>query len=412
MAKVRVTGYTFDASAQTITFTDYTGVSLDGMLLITNVTDQIIIYNFADTAKGGTVSTNVLTLEHDTTSMADADDLLIYYDDPETTVDLADNLANPIATAEASFGLVYDGSTWDRMRGDSTNGLTVNLGSNNDVTVSGVSTATNQLADNHNVVVTSAPTTAVTVSSLPLPSGAATNAAQLSDGHNVVVTSAPTTAITAVSLPLPAGAATSAGQLSNNHNVIVTSAPTTAITASSLPLPSGAATSANQLAAGHTVVALGNVADNAVDSGNPVKVGAVAVETDGTTPGTVAEGDRADLTTDLNRRLLVNIGHPDGFRATETHVAAQTSNTLVSSPGVGAAIYLTDVFISNGAVAGTVKIQQGASTDIIELIFLAVNGGASISFNQPMRLAENQSLGFTSATVTTHSVTVVGFVGP
>lgn len=32
-----------------------------------------------------------------------------------------------------SFGYWYDGDTWDRARGDSTNGLLVNLGSNNDV---------------------------------------------------------------------------------------------------------------------------------------------------------------------------------------------------------------------------------------------------------------------------------------
>lgn len=57
---------------------------------------------------------------------------------------LADNTANPTTTSVASFGMVYDGSTWDRMPGTSTDGVTVNLGANNDVTVAGVSTAANQ----------------------------------------------------------------------------------------------------------------------------------------------------------------------------------------------------------------------------------------------------------------------------
>lgn len=48
---------------------------------------------------------------------------------------LADNTANPTTTSVASFGMVYDGSTWDRQLGDSTNGTLVNLGSNNDVSL-------------------------------------------------------------------------------------------------------------------------------------------------------------------------------------------------------------------------------------------------------------------------------------
>lgn len=76
--------YTFDASAKTVALTGYT-VSLASLLLITNVTDNIIIYNFADATKGGTVSGDTITLTYDTTSMADADKLQIYYDDSAAT---------------------------------------------------------------------------------------------------------------------------------------------------------------------------------------------------------------------------------------------------------------------------------------------------------------------------------------
>ena len=47
---------------------------------------------------------------------------------------LADNTSNPTAPAVASFGHVWDGATWDRTPGTSADGVTVNLGSNNDVT--------------------------------------------------------------------------------------------------------------------------------------------------------------------------------------------------------------------------------------------------------------------------------------
>lgn len=50
---------------------------------------------------------------------------------------LADDTANPNTTSVGSFPHWYDGSTWDRARGTSADGLLVNLGANNDVTNAG-----------------------------------------------------------------------------------------------------------------------------------------------------------------------------------------------------------------------------------------------------------------------------------
>lgn len=80
--KTLITNYSFDATAKTITFNGYSTISLDSILLITNVTDNIIIYNFADPTVGGTVLNNILTLTYDTTLMSNTDRLQIYYDDP------------------------------------------------------------------------------------------------------------------------------------------------------------------------------------------------------------------------------------------------------------------------------------------------------------------------------------------
>lgn len=99
--KVKINNYTFNKTAKTVTFTDYSTVYQEGLLLITNTTDNVIIYNFSDPALGGTVSGNIVTLTYDTTSMADADKLLIYYDD---------GLATPTAT---ETGLAVDEqSSW------------------------------------------------------------------------------------------------------------------------------------------------------------------------------------------------------------------------------------------------------------------------------------------------------------
>lgn len=81
--KILVENYTFNAGTRQITLTDYNPVNLESFLLITNVTDNVIIYNFADPSKGGTVSGNILTLDYDTTAMSNGDTLQIFIDDGE-----------------------------------------------------------------------------------------------------------------------------------------------------------------------------------------------------------------------------------------------------------------------------------------------------------------------------------------
>jgi hypothetical protein len=97
--KKLVSNYTFNAAAKQITLSDYTSVDLESLLLITNVTDNIIIYNFAGQGKGANISNNVLTLDYDTTSMSDSDDLQIFIDNnevgaSESTVDALKDVAD------------------------------------------------------------------------------------------------------------------------------------------------------------------------------------------------------------------------------------------------------------------------------------------------------------------------------
>jgi hypothetical protein len=73
----------FDASAQTITFIDPIDKRLLG--IINNDTRGVIIYNSFDSAKTGTLVGLVLTLDFDTTSMADSDDLKVFYSNTGTT---------------------------------------------------------------------------------------------------------------------------------------------------------------------------------------------------------------------------------------------------------------------------------------------------------------------------------------
>ena len=115
--KTLVTNYTLSAAAKQITFIDYPSIKLDQILLITNVTDNIIIYNFADPTAGGTLSGNVLTLLYNTTSMSNSDRLQIFIDDytvPATEasltavqvkIDNTNTLLNALTAKETTISL-------------------------------------------------------------------------------------------------------------------------------------------------------------------------------------------------------------------------------------------------------------------------------------------------------------------
>lgn len=76
--KILFEDYTFNAAAKTITFNTSDTVTLEQLLIVTNVTDNLIIYNFADPNHGGSITNNVLTLNYDTSFMDDNDRLQIF----------------------------------------------------------------------------------------------------------------------------------------------------------------------------------------------------------------------------------------------------------------------------------------------------------------------------------------------
>lgn len=158
----------------------------------------------------------------------------------------------------------------------------------------------------------------------------------------------------------------------------------------------------------------GTVADDAADAQNPQKVGAKVKNFDGTDPGSASsEDDRADLTADRNRRLYVNSAHPNFWTVTPAaYSAAQTNASVKAAPGANLSLYITDIFVSNGATAGIITLLDGSGGTVIFRAYCAINGGAVLNLMQPIKLTANTALCLTSTTVTTHSVTISGFIAP
>lgn len=157
----------------------------------------------------------------------------------------------------------------------------------------------------------------------------------------------------------------------------------------------------------------GGAADDAVAAGNPLQIGGLAKASDGTDPGSLAEADIASLIADLNRRLYVNIAHPNFWKGNENNAAAQTNNEIVATPGGGLSLYVVSIIMSYG-IAGTIKLVEDTASpaDIAGPYYFAANGGLAFQFNPPLKLTANKNLGYTSVGAGNHTVTVSGYTAP
>ena len=88
--KKLITNYSFDPANRQIRLNEYSDITLEGLLLITNVSNSSKpnLYQFNITGNTATVSGNVITLAYNTTSMNALDDLQIFYDDGVSMTDL------------------------------------------------------------------------------------------------------------------------------------------------------------------------------------------------------------------------------------------------------------------------------------------------------------------------------------
>jgi hypothetical protein len=103
--------YTFNANTGTVTFGDsLTGLELQNVELITNVTTNTVIYQFNKSGFGGSLTGLILTLDYDTSAMSDTDDLQIFIEgdlirsDTNESIILLRRIAqllSPIATQDS-----------------------------------------------------------------------------------------------------------------------------------------------------------------------------------------------------------------------------------------------------------------------------------------------------------------------
>jgi hypothetical protein len=198
--KTLVFNYSFDASAKQITFTDYTPVLIERVLLITNATDGIIIYNFADPTKLGTCATNVLTLAYNTTTMSDTDKLQIFYDDPlstSATNEQLTSLITPLLVSDDTLAGVTTVGTITNVVHVDDNGGTLTV--DGTVGVTGVATETTLAAINTKMV------SGTDIGDVTINNATGAAAVNIQDGGNTITVDG-TVAVTNADLTTLAGA--------------------------------------------------------------------------------------------------------------------------------------------------------------------------------------------------------------
>ena len=146
--KTLIDSYTFNPSSKQIVLNEDVQIKIEQILLITNITDNAIIYNFADNSLGGSIIDNTLTLNYDVSSMSETDSLQIFIETPNVDfIQLNNLLADGLSEIVHQLQSIRnDGGMADvsgRVRCNVETG-TINVGTATGVTtVSTVSTVSN-----------------------------------------------------------------------------------------------------------------------------------------------------------------------------------------------------------------------------------------------------------------------------
>lgn len=186
------------------------------------------------------------------------------------------------------------------------------------------------------------------------------------------------------------------------------------------------ATDANRAdvnASGHVKVELSsetlNVAHDAVDTGNPFKIGGKAISAE---PAAVSAADRVNALFDLVGKLIVlPYANPENFVSgvISSAMASTTSTSLIGAPGANLRNYITQITVSNASttIPTDIIIQDGSGGTTYYVLPCPIGSGTGTGtsggtfvFPTPLRQPTTNTAVF-CANVTTGSSTKVSASG-
>lgn len=278
-------------------------------------------------------------------------------------------------------------------------GLAVDLGSNNDVTITGDALTALQLIDN---AISGAGFNITQFAGAAVPIGAGLEATAL----RVTIATDSTGVIS----------------IDDNGGAITVDGAVTVTNATAANLKAEVTVAAAQTLATVTTVGTvttcstltgGGIAHDSADSGNPHKIGAKATASVlGATP--VAAADRTDLFAGLDGVLFVRPYGSDEDSISDR--ATNTDGTSTAFTGAMAAtasqrIYVTDIALCNSSASNvTVDIRDGAAGSVLWTLSVPAGGGNNFHFIKPLRFTANTAVAFDpSAAASTITCSVNGY---
>lgn len=160
-------------------------------------------------------------------------------------------------------------------------------------------------------------------------------------------------------------------------------------------------------------LSLGDIAHDGADTttSNPLKIGGIAKEQDGTTSYSVAEDDRVNAVFDRQGNQFVNIGHPFFWMTSAAYTAAQTNAQLATTPGASLSRYITDIIFGSDT-SGSFSIVENTGTPATRFRgYVQGNQSFHHTFRIPIKLTANVDLGITTS-MTNSSINILGYIGP
>lgn len=142
----------------------------------------------------------------------------------------------------------------------------------------------------------------------------------------------------------------------------------------------------------------GDVAHDAADSGNPVKIGGVAKSTEQTA---VATGDRVNFVADLvGKQIILPYANPENFVSGNGSNTDGTTTSLISAQGAGIRTYITSIVITNTS-ASNIYVEFKDDITAKYTIPAPANSGAIITLPTPLVGTANKAWWFDPSTAAT-----------
>jgi len=209
---------------------------------------------------------------------------------------------------------------------------------------------------------------------------------------------------------VPVNAVADGDAISNSTNRLVSAASgSTPVTVSTHSKVFNGTTWDRQRGDTNGTYTIGNVAHDAADAGNPVKLGAKA-ETALSAITLVVDGDRTDLYAGVDGVLITrphcNLEDLVSGNASNTD---GTSTQVIAASGSGIKTYLTDITITNTS-SSNIYVELKDNTTVKWTLPVPANGGVTHNFTVPLAGSANVAWNFDpSAATTTVYCSAAGF---